>query len=303
MGRKLLYGECRMKRGTLMPRGIALAVPVALMRGYVIVFIRSLLNPGEFLITGNGLFTMVAVRFARKSLASIAEIEAEFAEVITGLRLVPRTGPVSCELWLYSRYGTLRHFRVGDAGLVEVDCYGTPLSQKKPVVVGALPLVSGEPAPHGSPLPVPSVPGTADNRGPILRWLAKWNAARMAGNGMDAVESSELRKILDAGGPGTKKKRAAAKKPQGKNPAPAGPAEPEKNSGAEKPVADTNPDAGKNVAGERSGAAVPEEKPVAVKAARENSPASPAGTLEVVMGQPADRIVGSPESARDGGEI
>ncbi|HII99381.1 MAG TPA: hypothetical protein HA272_09075 [Methanoregula sp.] len=292
-----------MKRGTFMPRGIALAVPVALMRGYVIVFIRLLLNPGEFLIIGNGLFIMVAIRFARKSLASIAEIEAEFAEVITGLRLVPRTGPVSCELWLYSRYGTLRHFRVGDAGLVEVDCYGTPLDQKKPVVIGALPFVSGEPAPHGAPLPVPSVPGTADKHGPILRWLAKWNAARTAGNRMDAAENSELRKILDAGGPGTKKKRSSGKNPPGKNPAPAGPAVPAKNPGPENPVVDTNPDATTNVAGERPGGAVPEEKPGPVKAAGGVHPASAAGTLAVVNGQSPDRRGGSPESARDGGEV
>jgi hypothetical protein len=230
-----------MKRGPVMPRGIELAVPVALQRGHVMVFIRSLLNLGEFLITGNGVFVLVGVRFARKLFASIAEIEAEFAEVITGLRLVPRNGPVSCELWLYSRYGTLRHFRIRDAGLVEVDLYGTPLDQVKPVAAGAPPSGNGAPIQQGAAAPGPSVPGTADNRSPILRWLAKRNAARLAGKGADAAESSELRKILDAGGPGTKTKRPSGKKPAGKNPAPAGPAEPGKNSAAEKPVPEKSP--------------------------------------------------------------
>ena len=195
-----------------MPRGIALAVPLALMRGHVMVFVRSLLNLGEFLITGNGHFVLVSVRFARKLFAGIAEIEAEFAETITGLRLAPRTGPGSCELWLYSRYGTLRHFRVGDAGLMEVDLYGTPLDRLKPIVAGS-PLVNETPVPLGASVPGTSAPGIPDNRGPILRWLAKRNAARAAGRSVDGVESSELRTILEAGGPDGKTKRAAGKKP------------------------------------------------------------------------------------------
>ena len=205
------------------------------------VFIRSLLNLGEFLITGNGVFVLVGVRFARKLFASIAEIEAEFAEVITGLRLVPRNGPVSCELWLYSRYGTLRHFRIRDAGLLEVDLYGTPLDQVKPVAAGSPPSGNETPALQGAAAPGPSVPGTADNRSPILRWLAKRNTARLAGKGVDTAESSELRKILDAGGPGTKTKRPSGKKQPGKNPAAAGPADTGKNSGAEKPVPEKSP--------------------------------------------------------------
>jgi len=63
-----------MKRGPSMPKGIAFAVPVALRRGHVMVFIPSLLNLAEFLITGNGWFVMVRVRLARRIYASIAEI-------------------------------------------------------------------------------------------------------------------------------------------------------------------------------------------------------------------------------------
>ena len=163
------------------------------------------------------------------------EIEAEFAETITGLRLAPRTGPVSCELWLYSRYGTLRHFRVGDAGLMEVDLYGTPLDLVKPIEAGA-PLANETPAPQGVTPHGPSAPGPADYRGPILRWLAKRNAARVAGTSVDGVESSELRTILGAGGPDGKTKRAAGKKPVRKKPEAAGPADPGKNPGPEQGV-------------------------------------------------------------------
>ena len=122
-----------MRRGPNMPRGIALAVPLALQRGQVMVFVSLPGNLGEFLICGNGLFVVVRVRRARKLFASIADIEEEFADAIAGLRLVNRTGPVSCELWLYTRYGTLRHFRIENTGLVEVNSCGTPLDQVQPL--------------------------------------------------------------------------------------------------------------------------------------------------------------------------
>jgi hypothetical protein len=284
-----------------MPTGMALAVPVALRRGHVMVFIPSLLNLGEFLITGNGWFVLVRVRLARKLFAGIADIEAEFSDAITGLRLVPRSGPVSCELWLYSRYGTLRHFRVGDAGLVEIDCYGTPLDQVKPAVTGFPSGGDEAQGAHGPAATGPANPGTTDTRGPILRWLARWNAARIAGQAGEATGSSQLKKILDTGGPGTKSKKAAGKKAAGKDPAAAGPAVPEKNSGPKKPVAGTSRHPGNKPVGRRSGADVPEENPDNVKPAREENPASQAGTMSALKEQPQDSILGSTESYRADG--
>jgi hypothetical protein len=196
-----------------MPRGINFALPVALRRGNVMVFIPSLVNLGEFLITGSGHFVLVGIRFARKIRAALHEIEAEFVEAIADLRLAPRSGPVTCELWLYSRYGTLRHFRVNDDALVEVDLYGTALNSKK--IVPAAGPSGEEPSPvSGSPA-TPAVPAAApiDKRGPILRYLAKWNAARLAGKGAGSPGGSELRTILNAGGTAAKKKRAPGKKP------------------------------------------------------------------------------------------
>lgn len=220
-----------MKRGPLMPRGIELAVPVALRRGQVGVFIRSLVTTAEILITGNGRFVLVGVRYARKFCACIAEIEAEFAEVITMLRLVPRTGPVSCELWLYSRYDTLRHFRIDDAGLVELDAYGIPLDEARPAEAAVLPDRAASIPPDASAAPAASsapesrAPASPDKRGPVLRWLAKWNAARLAGKSVDGIESSRLRNILDAVRPSLKRKRCRKKNPVEK--IPAGAPEPE----------------------------------------------------------------------------
>ncbi len=147
-GEKDLCGVPPVRRGPKISLGFELAIPFALRRGHVMDFMTTLLNLAEFLITGNGLFVLVRIRLARRIRAGIADIESEFADAINGLRLVPRTGPVSCELWLYSKHGILRHFRVLDTRLVEIDCYGTPLDQFRPAAVPAL-----CPAPHPRELP------------------------------------------------------------------------------------------------------------------------------------------------------
>jgi len=203
-----------MKRGAKYSQGLALAIPFALRRGHVMVFLAALLNLAEFLITGNGLFVLVRVRYARKIKAGVADIEAEFADAIAGLRLVPRTGPVSCELWVYSRYGTLRYFRVEDARLVEIDCCGTPLDQLKArerpgstdgqggelTGTRAEPVVSGSATPANDPVCL------------SIGWLKKWNAARKAAEQSGRSVSDELEKILDAGKPGVPEQQTRNKK-------------------------------------------------------------------------------------------
>jgi hypothetical protein len=170
------------------------------------VFLPSFLNLGEFIIIGNGCIVFVRVRLARKLYASIQGIEAEFSDAITGLGLVPRGGQVSCELWLYSRYGTLRHFRLGETGLVEIDCYGKPLAREGPVVTG--PAVGGKPG-----VPGPAGTGPVDTRGPILRWLAKRNAGRKLMNGSAAIGPALPEKITAADKPVTGQKGKAGRKP------------------------------------------------------------------------------------------
>jgi len=218
-----------------MPRGIGLSVPLALLRGHVMVFVPSLLNLGELLITGNGWFVVVRIRLARKFYASIREIETEFGEAITGLRLVPRRDPVSCELWLYSRYGTLRHFRVDDVGLVEIDCYGTPLGQVRPTLTGSHGNRDDAPAHYERIATGPAAPGSADTRTPILRWLAKKNAAGKSIAGSDSVIGLDLKRILDAGRPGGKVKQASCKKLAGTRSESPGPPAPGIGRNGDKP--------------------------------------------------------------------
>jgi hypothetical protein len=234
----------RMRRGPRISQGLTLAIPFALRRGYVMVFIASLMNLAEFMITGNGLFVLVRVRLARRIRAGIADIEAEFEDAINGLRLVPRTGPISCELWLYSKHGTLRYFRVEDTRIVEIDCCGSPLDQLGAVsgparMTGLAGTVPG-PAPAGTAAPAGA---GADQKSPIVRWLKKWNAARSAKKPPGADDSSGPKKILDSARPDGSAKQGAeknsGKKPSGKHAKDAGPDVPEKSPEPKIPVTGT----------------------------------------------------------------
>jgi hypothetical protein len=184
------------------------------------IFFPSLTNIGEFLITGNGYFVLVGIRFARRIRAALAEIEAEYAEAIVDLQLAPRTGPVSCELWLYSRYGTLRYFRVNDTALAEIDQYGMPLPRAKPAAVTGP--AENEQTPDGSVMFEVPAAGPVDKRGAVLRYLAKWNAARLAGKKVWEMDGSETGAI-----PGTGKTAGMKKRASRNRPAPADPVTPE----------------------------------------------------------------------------
>jgi hypothetical protein len=266
-----------MRRGPQISQGLALALPFALRRGHVMVFMAALLNLAELLITGNGLFVLVRVQLARRIRTGIGEIEAEFADAIAGLRLVPRTGPVSCELWLYSRHGTLRYFRIEDTRLVEIDCCGTPLGQVKPVrgqeIMADVTGTEPDPAPTGAV----AGPGASviDPKSPIYRWLVKWNAARRAGEATGSAGSSELKKILDSAKPGGPVKQSAGKKPARKKGNAAGLDNPEKR-----------PEPGTPVAGEG--------EPVAAA-----TPASASGTGIPMRELSSDGKAGTLEPARD----
>ena len=100
--------------------------------------------------------------------ATIAEITIEYAAAVHGLCTIPFGGPVSRELWLYTRHGTLRFFRVTEAGLVEIDSFGFPFVNGKPVTMlpafpGANLLPTG-PAARAGRVPERNCPGPGTGR-------------------------------------------------------------------------------------------------------------------------------------------
>jgi hypothetical protein len=182
-----------MKRGPPPARGFDIAIPIGLIRGRVMLFQPLPDHVCDFTITGNGIFALVRLMSATRLHASITEITREYSDAIAGLLTIPFGGPVSRELWLYSRYGTMRFFRVAEAGLVEIDCYGFLFVNGKPVItLPAIPCVSpcpsgqavtgpGDSAPAGLAVTGPPGSGPMNPKSPIIRWLKKKNASKKPG--------------------------------------------------------------------------------------------------------------------------
>ncbi|MDO9325427.1 MAG: hypothetical protein Q7T80_10780 [Methanoregula sp.] len=182
-----------MSRGPPPARGFDVAIPVALMRGRVMLFQPSQDHICDFTIAGNGILALVRLMMAPRLHATIAEITRDYSDAVHGLGAIPFGGPVSRELWLYSRYGILRFFRLAETGLIEIDGYGFPFVNGRPVIIlSAPPIANPAPASPGDIVPglssltpsLPSVngapgPGPLDPRNPIIRWLKKKKIGRI----------------------------------------------------------------------------------------------------------------------------
>jgi hypothetical protein len=125
-----------------------IAIPIAHERGEVMEFRQTSENLCEFLIIGNGCLAMVRVRKARRLHGTVAGIEADFSGAVIRGRTIPCGGPVSRELWLYSRFCVMRFFRITDTGLTEIDRHGRPL-----VTATAGPAVPATTAPFAGEFP------------------------------------------------------------------------------------------------------------------------------------------------------
>jgi len=129
--------------------GLDAALPFAKARGQVTLFRRSPGSNGDLMIAGNGCLAIVTIRKATRLHETLAEVENDYHTAIAKSRIVPGGGPVSRELWLYSRYCVLRFFRVEDAGIVELCTDGKILAPMptKPAVAGpaASPATLGKP--------------------------------------------------------------------------------------------------------------------------------------------------------------
>lgn len=259
-----------MSKDADMPRGIALALPIATRRGHVMVFIPSLFNLGDFIIAGNGCFVFVRIRWAQKISSDIRQIESDFGSTITDLRNVPRTGSLSCELWLYSRYGTLRYFRIGRAGIEEIDWYGRPLAgDGSPGPAGTA--NAGSNAATAVTLPIAALPEQADPCEIFRRWLRKRNALKLENGPEFSVGNA-----VPGNNPETTVQVAREKKKSAKKPVtPAtGPAVPEKI-----------PDPGEPVGPAVRKTETKQERTATNMTVPEKNPEEPAGPVETETGR------------------
>ena len=122
-----LLGACQ----TRLPRprrALPDALPIAHRRGKVQVAESGPENIYNFTIISPALVAFVRVKFIPRILAAPTDILADFRDAIVRLRAIVQAGAISRELWLRSKHGTWRFFRVTTDGIVEIDEHGTALA-------------------------------------------------------------------------------------------------------------------------------------------------------------------------------
>ena len=123
-------------RGRRPYRALPEARAIAVQRGCVQMAEHGPECRYDFTITNTLPVAFIIVRFAPRVLAAQREIEAEFHTAILPLRSIASDGSVSRELWLRSKHGTWRFFRVTADGIVEIDRHGQVLADKEGSVSG-----------------------------------------------------------------------------------------------------------------------------------------------------------------------
>jgi hypothetical protein len=96
------------------------AISLACLRGQVQLARHTREALYHFTIVALGIVAFVRVRYAEQILGTVPEIAAAFREDIARLRAIVQATAISRELWLRSRHGTWRFFRVTADGLVEI---------------------------------------------------------------------------------------------------------------------------------------------------------------------------------------
>jgi hypothetical protein len=152
-----------MSRGPLPSVGLDAALPVATARGHVMFFRRMRGSTADLMVSGGGILGIIRIQKSQRLHGTVADIEAEFSGAIDLLRIHPAGGPVSRELWPYSRYGGLRYFRVEDEGLTELGADGKVLP-----VVTAVPARSSRSGKKNLAVQKP-VPAPESMAGPVFR--------------------------------------------------------------------------------------------------------------------------------------
>ncbi len=128
-----------MTRGRPVTKGVMDAIRIAGARGCVMKFCPGPESMCDFQIRTPVHVIFIRVKRFVRILAPLAEIEAEHRSFIQLLRSFPVSDSILRELWVYSKHGTYRYFRVTDTGIVEIDRAGLPL----PIAGGAQPPAAG----------------------------------------------------------------------------------------------------------------------------------------------------------------
>jgi len=118
-----------MTKGRPATRGVDDAVVIAHKRGCVMKIVYGLESICDLVIRTAVCVAFIKTRRTEKITATIQEIEHAYHNLISELRLFPVSAQILRELWIYSKHGTYRFFRIGDAGLIELDRHGMPAAE------------------------------------------------------------------------------------------------------------------------------------------------------------------------------
>jgi hypothetical protein len=121
---------CCVSRGPPSRRALADAIPIARQRGTL-----QLASPGQDDLYNFTIVSVIPVAFVRVTYcaqihAQVAEIAMEFRDKLIRLHRITRHEAISRELWLRSRHGTWRFFRLMGDNLLELGRDGRPLAEK-----------------------------------------------------------------------------------------------------------------------------------------------------------------------------
>jgi len=108
-----------MTRGPDSEQAIAWATELAVLRGDVYLFRKNRDRPCDFLLVNDREILFVAVRRTRNLYRSMETHAAGYEETIGRLRMV-RNPAAGRQLWLFSRRGKYRMFRVSPEGMEEI---------------------------------------------------------------------------------------------------------------------------------------------------------------------------------------
>jgi hypothetical protein len=143
-------------------KGIDIALPIALARGFVIFCRHYYGYVCDFIIAEIGRTSIVRVFRTKCLYDTVAGMAVQFGTGIAGLCRVPRDPGRSLEIWAADYYGNLRFFRVLGSGFVEISRNGTQLdpavlptdAEKKPLPEKVRSRRSKAKKPSGTPVGV-----------------------------------------------------------------------------------------------------------------------------------------------------
>lgn len=122
------HGTVHMSRGRPPYNGMELALPVAEARGRVMEIVQNGNAPAMFVIDADGKIFFVFIRRVDPFRITPREMEAQNRTVLVLIRSLPASADIIREFWAYSKYGTVRFFRVEDSLLLEIGRDGRPLA-------------------------------------------------------------------------------------------------------------------------------------------------------------------------------